>query len=341
MKLGVSLVCDRIREFPEWVRAIEVAGFDAIGFGDSPALYPETYVQATIVALETKRVMFGPRVTNPLTRDPSVTASAITAVDELSGGRAMLGIGAGDSAVHSVGLPKAKLDTVRDYVVALRGLFTQGRAEYRGREIRFPYAKRNIPIYMAASGPRGLALAGEAADGVIVGGGVSQELVAEARRHIDRGAAAAGRDPSTIDVWWLMGASIAADRDTAIDAIGTHLAAATNACFRGGFDGKLVPEEVEPRIRALVERYDFDEHELPGATRNNVRAIEELGLKDYLAERFVVAGPPDDFARQIELAASWGADQLWFTMPLPDKFAFLDAMRDVVVPSLAQHAHAR
>ena len=116
-----------------------------IGFGDSPSVYPETYVQAAIIAQSTDRVRFGPRVTTPVTRHPVVTASAITAVDELSGGRAVLGIGVGDSAVHGIGQRKATLAELHEYVLTLRALFRTGHAEYRGHRVEFPFAQRDIP----------------------------------------------------------------------------------------------------------------------------------------------------------------------------------------------------
>src|SRR6185369_4333167 len=97
------------------------------------------------------------------------------------------------------------------------------------------------------------------------------------------------RDPADVDVWWLMGASVAGSTSAAVEAIETHLAAAANACFRGGLDDKLVPDDVRPRLQRLIDGYDFDEHELPGASRNNVRAVEELGLTEYLARRFAIA----------------------------------------------------
>lgn len=340
-RLGVSLVCADIRSLPEWARAIEDAGFDAVGFGDSPSLYPETYVQGAIVAQNTSRVRFGPRVTNPVTRHPVVTASATTAIDELSGGRALIGIGVGDSAVHSIGERKATLAELRDYVLTLKQLFREGEAGYRGKRVRFPYAKRDIPVYLAASGPRGLALAGEIADGVIVGGGIGPEIVADTKQHLARGAEDAGRSIDDLDVWWLIGASIGESHDAAVDAIKTHLAAAANACFRGGIGGKGVPAEVEPLLQRLIDGYDFDEHELPGATRNNVQLVEELGLTDYLAERFTLAGTPAEFADQIARASEWGADALWFTMPLPDKLGFLASIRDEVIPRLQETALGR
>ncbi|MBI4307459.1 MAG: LLM class flavin-dependent oxidoreductase [Chloroflexi bacterium] len=333
-RLGVSLVCDRICEFPGWVHAIEEAGFDVIGFGDSPSLYPETYVQATIVALNTRKVMFGPRVTTPFTRHPSVTASAITAVDELSGGRAILGIGTGDSAVFNIGERPCTLKALREYIVTLKELFAQGHSVYQGKRLLFSYAKRRIPIYMAASGPNSLRLAGELCDGVIVGGGVLPELVPPAHKCLREGAEAAGRSIEELDIWWLIGASIAPSKEQAIDNIKTHLAAQPNQAFRLGIQGKGIPEELIPKIQTLIARYDFSEHVKPGKERRNVRLVEELGLTDYLASRFTIAGPPEEFARRTEELASWGANQLWFTMPLPDKYGFLHAMRDGVIPRL-------
>jgi hypothetical protein len=138
-----------------------------------------------------------------------------------------------------------------------------------------------------------------------------------------------------------MGASIAASRAEAVDAIKTHLAAASNACFRGSLEGKGAPENVKPLLRRLIDRYDFTEHELPGATRNNVRLVEELGLTDYLADRFAIAGDAAEFAEQVRAAESYGADALWFTMPLRDKLGFLAAVRDDVRPLLVGDPDAR
>jgi 5,10-methylenetetrahydromethanopterin reductase len=334
IKLGVSLVCDRIREYPGWVRAIEEAGFDAIGVGDSPSLYPEVYTQATVVALNSSRVMFGPRVTNPVTRDPSVTASAIASVDELSGGRAVLGIGTGDSALHNIGGRAVSLDFLRDYVRALREMFDKGETIYQSRTIVFSKGKRRVPIYIAAHGPKSMRLAGEIGDGVIVGGGVSPEIVADAHEHIAAGAKLSGRKLEDLDIWWLMGASIAPTVPEAIDSIKTHLAAAANASFRLGVKNKLVPADIEPLIKRLIASYDFTEHEHTGTSKNNVNTVQQLGLTEYLAERFTIAGPPNEFAGRIQQFAAWGASQLWFTMPLPDKYKFLHAMRDEVMPRM-------
>jgi 5,10-methylenetetrahydromethanopterin reductase len=331
-KLGVSLVCAEIDKLAGWVRAMEDAGIDAIGFGDSPALYPEMFVQGSIVATNSSRAMFGPRVTNPVTRHPSVMASGMSALQRLSDGRAVLGIGLGDSAVHTMGLPRASIADLEEYIRALRGLFTSGTATYRGVPISCPYAGVPVPIYVAASGSRGLRLAGRLADGVIVGLGVRPELVDHALSQIEAGAAQAGRRLDDLDIWWLMGASIAPSRPEAVEAIKTHLSAAANAAFRGSWTDKLIPADLEADVRALVQAYDFSQHELPDTGGHNISALRDEDLTAYLADRFAIAGTAEQVAGQITAAASWGADQLWLTMPLPDKLGFLASMRDQVIP---------
>ncbi|MDO8531760.1 MAG: LLM class flavin-dependent oxidoreductase [Dehalococcoidia bacterium] len=334
IKLGVSLVCDRVREFGAWVRTAEDAGFDRVGLSDSPSLYPETYVTGTIAALNSTRLKFGPRVTNPVNRHPSVTASAITAIDELSGGRCFLGMGTGDSAVFNIGLAPATVAQMREYILALKAMFAHGRAEYQGRSILFSYAKRQIPIYLAASGPRTLRLAGEICDGVVIGWGLGRELIPLAMRHLREGAEAAGRKVEDIDVWWLIGASIAGNKREAVDAIKTHLAAQPNQAFRLGIQNKGIPADLLPKLQRLIAEYEFSEHVKPGKERKNVRLVEELGLTDYLADRFSVAGTPEEFADRVQELASWGARQLWFTMPLPDKLGFLNTVGARVIPRL-------
>lgn len=334
IKLGVSLVCDRIQELPAWVRAVEAAGFDAIGVGDSPSLYPEVYSQATIVALNTSKVMFGPRVSNPITRNLTVTASGIAAVDELSGGRAVLGIGTGDSAAYNAGERPVTLEYLREYIVGLRQMFTEGATVFRGKRIVFARGKRLVPVYMAAHGPKSLQMAGELCEGVIVGGGVGPNLVPEALQHVEAGARRSGRRLEDLDIWWLIGASISATMTEAVDGIKTHLAAAANATFRLGIKNKGVPANIAPKIEQLISGYDFTQHEHVGSGKQNVSIVDQLGLTEYLAERFTVAGPPDAFARRVRQIADWGAPQLWFTMPRPDKIAFIDAVRDGVLPQL-------
>lgn len=147
-RFGLLFMPTPPKAFAEWTRLADEAGFERIGIGDSQSLYRDVYVSATIAALNTDRAQIGPRVTNPITRHPTVTASAIASIDELTGGRAFLGIGTGHSALLNVGRRPATIDQLREYVVCVRTLFEQGEAEYQGRTVRLSWPT-------APSHPRG------------------------------------------------------------------------------------------------------------------------------------------------------------------------------------------
>src|SRR5215813_1625500 len=183
------------------------------------------YVALTLAALNTSRVRLGSLVTNPLTRHLVVTASAISSVDELAGGRAFLGLGSGDSAIYTLGAPPATLAGLEDAVRTL-GRLTEGVAiERGGRRWQVHRSTRRVPIYLAAEGPRTLELAGRVADGVIVGLGLTPDVIRLSLEAIARGARAAGRTLDDVDVWWFAKTSLADRRDEAIEPIKMALAA--------------------------------------------------------------------------------------------------------------------
>ena len=131
--------------YAHWCRLSEEAGFDVVWVPDSQSLYRELYVSCAICAANTSNVLLGPNVTNPLTRHPATAASAIATVDEFSGGRALFGIATGDSAVLNLGLRPGRVDDMRDYVLAMRGMLEEGTAHYRGKPCALNWRKKRIP----------------------------------------------------------------------------------------------------------------------------------------------------------------------------------------------------
>jgi hypothetical protein len=127
VKFGVLIMPESVAGAAELARLAEDSGFDRVRLGDSQSVYRELYVCLGLAAAATSRVRIGPGVTNPITRHPVVTASAIASVDELSHGRAFLGIGAGDSAVYNLGMKGASVATLADAVTAIRELLIRGQ----------------------------------------------------------------------------------------------------------------------------------------------------------------------------------------------------------------------
>jgi 5,10-methylenetetrahydromethanopterin reductase len=320
-RFGIVFLPESLGGFGALCREAEARGFDWLGVADSQSVFRELYVALTLAALHTERMRIGPLVTNPLTRHLVVTASAIASVDEVSGGRAALGLGSGDSAIYTIGAPPATLAGLEDSITTLGRLTSGEPIEREGRTWRVHRSTRRVPIYLAAEGPRTLELAGRLADGVIVGLGLTPEVIRLSLAAIERGARAAGRTLADVDVWWFAKTSLADRRDEAIEPIKMALAASANHAFRFTLDGKGVPVDLHERIRALQREYNAHHHEIPGA--GNASLPDRWGLTEFLVDRFAIAGTPADCVAQITRAMAAGARQFMITGFVPDPRAFM------------------
>lgn len=333
MRFRCEVMTDAPEDTLRHVRAAEDAGFEATGLSDSQSVYRELYVSMTLSLLKTRRIIIGPRVTNPVTRHPAVTASALATLDELAPGRVFMGIGTGNSALYNLSTKGAGVGLLRDYVLAVRGLLTTGEAVFQGQHCRLTWGgPRHIPMYIAAHGPKALRLAGEVADGVIIGLGLTREAVRVAKELVREGAVQAGRDPEQVELWWYAVASIGESRQAALDAMRMALAPAGLFLIRFTTEGKLVPPDIGRRLAELHQRYDFGEHFRPDA-RKNAQLVEELGLKEYLAERYALAGSPEECVEQVQRAAEAGADRIWMSVPLRDRASFYRVWGSRVMPA--------
>lgn len=309
MKFGVAIWPSGHGETAELARMAEAQGFDFIGIPESQSLARELYVSLSVVAQATNKALIGPTVTNPLTRHPAVAASAIASINELSSGRAFLGIGTGDSAVLNLGLRPAKHAQMREYLEAVRIVLTGQPYHYQGRRIHVKWSRSPVPLMVSAEGPRTLALGGEIADIVMVHTGLSTEVLKESVSHIREGEAAAGKAPGATQVWAFAKCNIADDRDEAVDEIKMALAASGHHAFRFTLDGKQVPEELREPVAILQREYVPAEHEQLGPTRN-ADLCDELGLTDYLADRFAVVGTPAECREKVRAIEASGVDAL-------------------------------
>jgi 5,10-methylenetetrahydromethanopterin reductase len=314
-----------------WAQAVERGGYDILGLADSPSLCRDVYVVLALCAAATERVRLGPRVITPLMRHPVVAASAAATLEEVAPGRTMLGLGTGDSAAHNIGARPVSLAALRDYALAVRGLLEAGRAEHAGATARLTWSRARVPLFLAASGPRTLRLAGAIADGVVIRTGIAPEIVRDSIAQVRAGALAAGRDPAAVDMWWWPDASVADSYREAVGEILMSLAAAGNHLSRFTTEGKHVPPELLSRVKRLGERYTYADHVAPGSA--NCRLIEELGLVDYLADRFAVAGTPADCIAKLERAVAAGARQFWISVHFEAKHRFLLDWANRVMPA--------
>ncbi|MEV7859617.1 LLM class flavin-dependent oxidoreductase [Streptomyces hirsutus] len=194
LRVGVRIPpCDRADRLVESVRRAEQLGFDQVWFPDSQLLWRDVFTVLTAAALHTERIGLGTAVTNLVTRHPAVVASAARSVAELAPGRFTLGVGVGNSSVGPVGLRPSTGAALREGIGLLRALLAGHEWDFGGVRSRLRDPQPDVPVHMAASGPRNLRLAGEIADGVILLSGASPKTLSGATARVREGAEAAGR----------------------------------------------------------------------------------------------------------------------------------------------------
>ena len=184
----------------ELARQAELGGFDYVWTFDSHILWQEPYVIYSQILAATRRVIVGPMVTNPATRDWTVTASAFATLNDMYGNRTVCGIGRGDSAVRVTNGAPTTLATLRESIHVIRELANGREVDYRGSRLRFPWGARSrLGVWVAAYGPKALALTGEVADGFILQL-ADPDITAWSIKAVRQAAERAGRDPAAVRI---------------------------------------------------------------------------------------------------------------------------------------------
>ena len=187
-----------VAAFAADVRRAEALGWDAAWVPDSQLRRRDTYVMLAAAAQATERIVLGTLLANPVNRHPSVTASSIATIDELAPGRTLLGWGIGDTAVRLAGLRPARMAELEVSTRLMRALLDGQSVEVGATRPALLPHHRPVPIWIGAGGPRTLRMAGGVADGVFIRVGTHRTNIARSIEAIHAGAAAAGRDPSTV-----------------------------------------------------------------------------------------------------------------------------------------------
>jgi 5,10-methylenetetrahydromethanopterin reductase len=329
MRFGVVLIAtDPPQEFVRVVQLAEDLGFDDIWVADSSLHARDVYAYLTLCAASTKRVRIGVSVTQPFSRHPAVTANAIATIDEISGGRTILGIGAGDRPQRELGLRAARLAEIREMVDVTRALFRREPVDHRGGTYQLVNGclragwRTDLPIYLAASGPRMLALAGEIGDGAIVRVGLSPTSVDYALGHLRAGLASGRRAPRMFDAGLLVNCCLYNDRHRAVREgrldTAWYLQTAPAVAEAVGVD-----PEVTARVRAAYE----------GGHLHEAAAAAERVPED-LVQKFVLAGTPDEAVELIRPLLGKGLSRFEIFTLGPDRHQIMRVFGEQVMPKL-------
>ncbi|HXE89962.1 MAG TPA: LLM class flavin-dependent oxidoreductase [Terriglobales bacterium] len=306
--------------------AAEAVGFDGVWVADSQSIFRDAFVTLALGALRTERLMLATGVTNPVTRHPAAIASSIATIDELSGGRAVLGIGTGFSAVRTVGLKPASLKALEEATLALRALMAGQTARYQGNEMRMTWATRPVPIYFAASGPKSLHRAGRVADGVLFQVGCEPALIRRAIDGVRAGAQEAGRDPSDVKLCVRLGCSVSRNGQTAREEARPYAAAAAETVFQSNPEETLPPDLVSD-LKALQEHYNYYQHVSQQASHGSL-------VTDRIVDAMVIAGTPEEAIPRFRAILELGVDRVVIPLTTREPVALLRTLAEDVIPHL-------
>jgi len=330
MKFGLTLKPDHtIERTLALTRQAEAAGFEYAWLFDSHVLWQEAYVLLTLMATASERLRLGTCVTNPATREPSVTASALATLNQVSGGRMDLGIGRGDSARRVLGKGPTTMATLEEAIHLIRDLVEGRPVKYEGTELQLTWSGRwKLPVWVAGYGPMALTMTGRVADGVILQL-ADPDLVRWFVGQVREAARAAGRDPGAIKVQAAAPAHVGEISDCRERTrwfpalVSNHVVDLVTKYPRG-----QLPEALTGYIGDR-EGYDYHHHAEVGST--NARFVG-----DEVTDRFCVLGSVDDHIAKLRELADAGVDQFNIYLMNGDEERILEVYGRKIVPALRE-----
>jgi probable F420-dependent oxidoreductase len=326
MHFGITFKPDlSIERVVGLTRQAEAAGFDYGWIFDSHVLWMEPYPLLTLMATNTERMKLGTCVTNPATRDMTVTASLFATLNLISGGRMQLGIGRGDSSRRVMGKKPVSWSQLQAAVEEFRALTSGKEVEHDGQPTRLTWAKISPPIWIAGYGPKVLHMAGRVADGIILQF-ADPALIDWCMRFVKEGARAAGRDPKNIEVMAAAPVWVSDDLNVARQHVRWFPALVSNHVM--DLIRQYKPEDLPPALTSYVEdrgHYDYQHHCEVGS--DNAEFVS-----DEVIDRFCLIGPADAHRRKLRALADVGVTQFNIYLMCGDEEQTLEIYDRDVLP---------
>ncbi|MEX0806276.1 MAG: LLM class flavin-dependent oxidoreductase [Candidatus Binatia bacterium] len=321
-----------IKEAVDRAKHAEDLGFEAIFFADSHMNNVDCYQVMAMCAMQTKKIRLGTAVTNMVYRDPSITANCFATLNEISAGRAIIGMGTGDGPVYSLGRTATRLVDFEKGLQTIRDLLHDRGVEVpRTRErassgrVTLKVGKRPVPLYISAEGPKTLRVVGRVCDGAILGTGFDPQVLDWARARIAEGAKDAARSPLDIDV--VPAGMIVVDDDGNLARRRVRSRMANRAHHNFRFTMETVPEKEVAGVKRFMDGFDIS------------KPIEERVdpdlITDYLLQRFTIAGTPQECIARVKALEALGIRRLLLTPPNAIYDDVMRAWGERVIPRCA------
>ena len=328
MRFGITIKPDMtVERIVALTRLAEAAGFEYGWIFDSHVLWLEPYPMLTLMAANTKKMRLGTCVTNPATRDITVTASLFATLNLISGGRMQLGIGRGDSSRRVLGKKPVTPAELEQAVKAFRDLTGSKEMDYEGRPTRLTWADGGVPpVWIAGYGPKVLEMAGRVADGVILQF-ADPDLIAWCVSFVKKGAQAAGRDPSKIEIMAAAPVWVSNDLKVARDHVRWFPALVSNHVV--DLVSRYKPEDLPPALTSYIRdrgQYDYLHH-------CEVDSSNADFVSDEVTDRFCLVGPVEAHIAKLHALASAGVTQFNIYLMCGDEEDTLEKYKEKVLPA--------
>ena len=313
----------------------DAQGFSHVWTFDSHILWEEPFVIYSQILAKTNNVIVGPMVTNPATRDWTVTASLFATLNEMYGNRTVCGIGRGDSAVRVTNGKPTTLATLRESIDVIRELSNGREIDYNGSKIKFEWAsKSKCEVWVAAYGPQALQLTGEVGDGFILQL-ADIDIAAWTIDAVRKAARDAGRDPKSVKICVAAPAYVGDDLTHMREQcrwfggmVGNHVA---DIVSRYG-DSSSVPAALTDYIKDR-QGYDYKQHGQAGNTHTTF-------VPDAIVDRFCILGKVDEHLKRLKELQEIGVDQFSIYLQHDGKQETLDAYGKHILPEIAARSRA-
>src|SRR5215469_16106613 len=308
----------------------EASGFTYGWIFDSHVLWQEPYPLLTMMAANTRNMRLGTCVTNPVVRDPTVTASLLATLNQISNGRMDCGIGRGDSSRRVMGKKPTTLENLEDAVKVIRELNGGKQITYEGHSIQMGWADKGVPpIWVAGYGPKALRCAGRIGDGVILQF-ADPPLIKWCLGFVKEGAEEAGRDFSKIRVMSATAVWVSDDRKVGRERVRWFPALVSNHVV--DLVSRYRPEELPPELTAYISDrggYNYLHHAEVGSSNADF-------VTDEVVDRFCIVGGIEDHIRKLRELRSLGVTQFNIYLMCGEEENTLDVYGRDIIPSFSR-----
>lgn len=308
----------------------EEAGFDAFWLAHDPIRHLDTFQLLAVCAISTSKIKLGTSAFNCVTVHPVEVAESICTLDMISNGRSIMGLGAAGSYVYLLGLKQAASKELSYSANIIKTLIKGGSVQFADHTLHLSTAHRQIPLYLFAEGPRNLRLAGSIADGIVIGGGFTEEVIRWAEREILKGSRSSGRSTDGLELVYSGFLNIDDDSKRARDSLKKRTSVRAYNNFRFSFE--TVPQNILPEIEAFQK----SANELMKSVANITEfqnSINPAKVPDYIIDRFCIAGNAADCVKRIQQANDMGVKHLHLTIPEQSYDRVLDIFARDIMPS--------